>query len=134
MMMIGVVRETRLHKAAFNCAPVETVTTAPPAPPVTPAYAAKPSILAGRTWATSLLALEDASLEDESLEDESLEAEEGSLEEGALDESALLSEDELLSTPAPLELCAELEPSASALLLAGELEAILNAALETAAA
>lgn len=48
-MMIGVVTDARLHRAAFNCAPVETVTTAPPAPPVTPAWAAKPSILAGRT-------------------------------------------------------------------------------------
>ena len=45
---MGVVTDARLHKAAFNCAPVDTVTTAPPWPPVTPACAAKPSILAGR--------------------------------------------------------------------------------------
>ena len=48
IIVIGVVTDARPHRAAFNWVPVDTVTTAPPWPPVTPAWAAKPSILAGR--------------------------------------------------------------------------------------
>ena len=55
MITIGVVLDARAQSAAFSWVPVDTVTTAPPSPPVTPAWAAKPSILAGRSSITAAL-------------------------------------------------------------------------------
>lgn len=85
-MMIGVLTAARPHSAAFSWVPVETVTVAPPAPPVVPPFCVEKP-----TWPLPL-ELEPPELLDEDELDEELPDDDELLE--LLEEELL--EDELL--------------------------------------